>query len=358
MLERSDYYINVPPQDVDITGGILPVSDIGGLWHPLRAEDAFYLYEFMFRCGICKNDTLPLTRPQSLISNVATRIIQLDQSIGQGALFENNGLLCFLDGALSGYADVSAYYFIVNLCSTKSNSYTSGIDSASLWYKATDANLLRRMYKFLNVKSKCWRVMGYNSYHAGKDGREFMTYVSGLNNLTYTEWHSSYGSTPYSEVVTGDASIGTGNWMTSTSAGGRGTSPLELYRVVDYTTSPNTYYIKGGGLLSDAYITVSFGRSDITELVGFVEYSIGTSAYRTAVVPFEKIGDTTWKAKIWDRAFALAFLASTGYDTSIIGGGAVSSDTKTAKVVSALYYYAYKVSDKADLPSEWNWSPS
>ena len=144
-------------------------------------------------------------------------------------------------------------------------------------------------------------------------------------------------------------------------------SGLTLFNVQGYLESGWAYYIKGGGLMNDVYITVSMQRTDVTEMVGFVKYTTttrnsqgdGVYYYKTVAVPFEKIGDTTWKMKIWDRSLALAFLASTGYDTSVIDSSTpVSSDTKTQDVSSSFAVYAYKVNDKAGLPSEWNWSPN
>ena len=374
MLERSDYEIANPDASVDISGNIIPKADIDGKTPVLRAEDAYYILEWMWRVGVYLNiswtdfSSKP-TQVKSRASAVIRKIVDIDANITAGVKFNTySGLMCFLTGSLSNYTFTGSD-FVADLCANHKDTLVSGLTSTYLTRERFDADVLRRVYYWLNRKSKCWILLEYDSYQAAKYGKMFISYSSGLNNLSWVRWKSSsnVNPTPVSETITSDAFIYTGEW-TMRSDYNHGTfSGLHLFKVTNYAESGYPQYIKGGGVMDDVYITVSMQRTDVTEMVGFVKYTTTTLNsqgydvyhYKTVAVPFEKIGDTTWKMKIWDRSLALAFLASTGYDTSVIDSSSpVSSDTRAQNVSSSFAVYAYKVNDKAGLPSEWNWSPS
>ena len=164
MLERIDYYINVPPQDVSISGDILPVSDIDGKDHPLREEDAFYLHEFLWKIGVYSNRSLPITNPNTLFGITRERIVDIDEYIASKTKFSTySGLYGLLDGDLASVATwTGSTNFIDGLCSSYMNTAVSGLDDSSLTGKPFDSDILRRMYWWLNVKSKCWRFLKYD----------------------------------------------------------------------------------------------------------------------------------------------------------------------------------------------------
>lgn len=365
MLERSDYYINVPPQDVSISGDILPVSDIDGKDHPLRAEDAFYLFEFLWRIGVYSNYSLPITKPDTLFRITREKIVDIDTLIASKGRFETyDGLMGLLDGDLASVSTwTGSTDFIDGLCSSYTNTAVSGLDKNLVWRKPFDGDILRRMYWWLNVKSKCWRFMSYNSYQANKDGKKFISYVSGLNDLSFVRWKSSYNvnPTPITETIVSDAHIYTGSWEMISKYNYGSIHGLNLQEIRDYSQTGEPSYIKRGGVLDDVEAVFRINRTDITDFVAFVTYHTAMNSeyyYRTVAVPFVKVSDTDWKVKFWDNAVAMSLLSHIGYDTSVIGGGSVSRNYPTPSVYSSLSLYAYKVNDKASLPSEWNWSPS
>lgn len=365
MLERSDYYLNVPPQDVSISGDILPVSDIDGKDHPLRAEDAFYLYEFLWRIGLHLSDSSLITKPVTLFAQTREKIANIDTLIASKTKFSTyTGLYGLLDGDLVGVATwTGGTNFIDWMCSSYMNTAVSGLDVSSLTWKPFDGDFLRRMYWWLNVKSKCWRFLQYDSYYARKDGKLFISYVSGLNDLSWVRWKSSINvnPTPITETIVSDALIYTGSWEMRSEYDYGAIHGLSLQEVRDYSQSGSPSYIKRGGLLDDVEAVFRINRTDITDFVAFIEYQTSLNSnyyYRTVAVPFVKVSDTDWKVKIWDNAVAMSLLSHAGYDTSVIGGGSVSRNYPTTSVYSIFSKYAYKVADKASLPSEWVWSPS
>lgn len=365
MLERSDYYINVPPQDVSISGDILPVSDIDGKDHPLRAEDAFYLFEFLWRIGVYSNFSLPITNPRSLFLRTREKIIALDAYIVDRKKFQlYSGLYGLLDGDLTGVDTWKGLTgFIDWMCSSYMNTAVSGLDNSSLTWKPFDGDFLRRMYWWLNVKSKCWRFLENDSTHAKVDGKMFISYVSGLNNLSWIRWKSSsnVNPSPITENIVSDALIYTNSWEMQNSYDYGSIHGLNLQEIRDYSQTGSPSYIKRGGLLDDVEAVFRINRTDITDFVAFIRYQTWLNAdyyYRTLAVPFVKVSDTDWKVKIWDNSVAMSLLSHAGYDTSVINGGPVSRYYPAPCVFSTLDLYAYKVSDKASLPSEWVWSPS
>lgn len=364
MLERSDYYINVPPQDVSISGDILPVSDIDGKDHPLRAEDAFYLHEFLWRIGVYSNRSLPITNPNTLFRITREKIVDIDEYIASKTKFSTySGLYGLLDGDLASVATwTGSTNFIDWMCSSFMNTNVSGLDDSSLSYKPMDGDILRRMYWWLNVKSKCWRFLEYDPYHANKDSKLFISYVSGLNNLPFIRWKSSsnVNPTPITETITSDALIYTGSWEMRSDSNNGAISGLNLQEIRDYSQTGEPSYIKRGGLLDDVEAVFRINRTDITDFVAFIEYQTSLNNnfyYRTVAVPFVKVSDTDWKVKIWDNAVAMSLLTHIGYDTSVIGGGSVSRNYPKPNVSATLAKYAYKVADKASLPSEWDYVP-
>lgn len=368
MLERSDYYINIPPQDISISGDIMPISDIAGKDHPLRAEDIFYLFEFMMRIGAFDSSSLsslPNRNLDDLFSETRVNIADIDAYIASKSRFREMGLIALLDGNLTGLsAWIDEDDFVDWLCSQYTNTAVSGVDTSLHTKKPFDGDTIRRMYWWLNIKSKCWRVLNNDPYAAALNNKLFISYVSGLNNLPFIRWTSgpNINPTPITETVIADARIDTDSWETRSTGLSVNIQGLDLSIQGDYSQTNTRYYVKKGGLLDDVEAVFRINRTDITDFVAFIQYRTSLNAtvyYKTIAVPFVKVSDTDWKVKIWDNAVAISLLSYAGYDTSVIDGSAVSDTAyPTPSVYSRLATYAYKVNDKASLPAEWDWSPS
>lgn len=361
MLERSDYYMNIPPQDVSISGDILPVSDINGKDHPLRAEDAFYLSEFLCRIGL-SNRYRPTIEPNLLFRGTLDTIVSIDAHTASKSKFGTyGGLFGFFDGDLAGLETwTDSDDFIDSLCSSQMNPVVSGLDKNALWHRF-NGDIIRKMYWWLNIKSKCWKVLEWSSGLASFNSKLFISYVSGLNDLPFIRWTSSNNNpTPITETIISDADINDTSWVMQSEYNYGDIKGLDLQKVRDLSQTGDPAYIKRGGLLDDVEAVFRFNRTDITEFVALIEYvtEVNDICYKTVAVPFVKVSDTDWKVKIWDNAVAMSLLSYAGYDTSVINGGAVSYNYPTPSVYSRFSKYAYKVEDKANLPSAWNWSPS
>ena len=121
MLERSDYEIANPDASVDISGNIIPKADVDGKTPVLRAEDAYYILEWMWRIGVYLNVvwtdfSAKPTSVKSRASTVIRKIVDIDANITAGVKFNTySGLMCFLTGSLSNYTFTGSD-FVADLC--------------------------------------------------------------------------------------------------------------------------------------------------------------------------------------------------------------------------------------------------
>lgn len=376
MLTRNDYTHATPPTSFDIHGEIIPVEDINGRLAKIRLEDLYYLQEFMCRVLAKPSYSIP-TDPSDTgqcIYNVGRSIVDIDTHTKNNQEANTLCLHAILSQVPSGYTyNGTAREAVIDLITRNSVRDYSGLTedviySYKLKNKPMNADLLRRMYWWLNQRAGKFKLIQRDYTATYKFPENFFVYSSRTSGLTWHNWTSSSSRGVYDEPFVA-ACYSPSSGFVETRTGGSSepyVGALYITNITDWATY-GKYYLKEGGIQGDITATVSIGRSDVVSAYALVEYTAsilgsrqatgGVKFTKTVAVPMNEVGTNEFSFKVFDRALALQLLSDAGYDTSLIGGE-VSKNQAGEDVHSLCSFFCYCCDDIAKLPAQWTWRPS